>query len=458
MLAGDGPASRRQRGGSVAHPSDDQRPRLGAQRRLRLAVDAVEQLDHAEGDGRGGPPRRRARPEPFAERLKHGRHSRSASTSCPRPANGPTTRSRIAAQRHFTPAARQRRRRTPLCAGRLEDRLFLRDRPVAGRASGMQTVSLVVRLVLQLGNAATCHIYPSTIFCSARSCGSRRRRLRRRRTGWSRASPTDFPGRHPDSDRRRRLLCLRRHAVRPVDRPLHPGPEGARLQGRVLSVPARDRGRLSVARPDHLFARHVQPARPRAVAAFLGSATHARLHPRPGQPDRRLCRLADDWTYRRMILHYANLCVIAGGVNLFLIGSELRGLETIRGPAWTPAGTTDARAMRVWDYPFVAGLQALAADVRAVFDGQGLTKNARDPDEPRRLFGRLVGLDGVAARRGERAVAPSRFALGGCEHRCRRSRQLPPAVGLDDRRRRSRRAELALSPALGRMAAVARRP
>ena len=29
----------------------------------------------------------------------------------------------------------------------------------------------------------------------------------------------------------------------------------------------------------------------------------------------------------------------------------------------------------MWDYPFVAGLQALAADVRAIFDGQGLTKN-----------------------------------------------------------------------------------
>ena len=36
-----------------------------------------------------------------------------------------------------------------------------------------------------------------------------------------------------------------------------------------------------------------------------------------------------------MILHYANLCVVAGGVDLFLIGSELCGLETIRGPGWT---------------------------------------------------------------------------------------------------------------------------
>ena len=40
---------------------------------------------------------------------------------------------------------------------------------------------------------------------------------------------------------------------------------------------------------------------------------------------------AGDWGYRRMILHYAHLCAAAGGVDAFLIGSELRGLSTIRG-------------------------------------------------------------------------------------------------------------------------------
>ncbi len=76
-----------------------------------------------------------------------------------------------------------------------------------------------------------------------------------------------------------------------------------------------------------------------------------------------------------MILHYANLMVIAGGVDLFVIGSELRGLETIRGPAWTPAGTLDGAGHAIWDYPFVAGLAQLAADVRAIFDGAGYAKN-----------------------------------------------------------------------------------
>jgi hypothetical protein len=59
-----------------------------------------------------------------------------------------------------------------------------------------------------------------------------------------------------------------------------------------------------------------------------------------------------EWSYRRFILHYAHLCALAGGVDAFLIGSELRGLTQIRG-----AGGT---------FPAVAALVALARDVRAV--------------------------------------------------------------------------------------------
>jgi hypothetical protein len=82
-----------------------------------------------------------------------------------------------------------------------------------------------------------------------------------------------------------------------------------------------------------------------------------------------------DFTYRRMVLHYANLCVVAGGVDLFLIGSEFRGLETVRGPGWTVAGTTDGSGNAVWDYPFVAGLITLSDDVRSVFDTAGFMKD-----------------------------------------------------------------------------------
>jgi uncharacterized protein (TIGR02217 family) len=81
-----------------------------------------------------------------------------------------------------------------------------------------------------------------------------------------------------------------------------------------------------------------------------------------------------DYTYRRMILHYANLCAVAGGVDLFLLGSEFRGLEVVRGPAWTKAGTVSG-GTTIWDYPFVAGLVQLASDVRTVFSNAGLTKD-----------------------------------------------------------------------------------
>ena len=59
-----------------------------------------------------------------------------------------------------------------------------------------------------------------------------------------------------------------------------------------------------------------------------------------------------EWSYRRMILHYALLCQAAGGVDAFLIGSELRGLTRVRDGATT--------------YPAVAALKTLAADVRAI--------------------------------------------------------------------------------------------
>ena len=59
-----------------------------------------------------------------------------------------------------------------------------------------------------------------------------------------------------------------------------------------------------------------------------------------------------------MILHYANLCVVAGGVSLFVIGSELRGLEILRGPTWTKPGAVDGSGNAIWDYPMVVQLNA----------------------------------------------------------------------------------------------------
>ncbi|MBO9545689.1 glycoside hydrolase/phage tail family protein [Caulobacter sp.] len=59
-----------------------------------------------------------------------------------------------------------------------------------------------------------------------------------------------------------------------------------------------------------------------------------------------------EWGLRRMVLHQASLAAQAGGVDGFVIGSELRGVTTIRG-----AGGS---------YPAVAKLKSLAAEVRAV--------------------------------------------------------------------------------------------
>jgi len=59
-----------------------------------------------------------------------------------------------------------------------------------------------------------------------------------------------------------------------------------------------------------------------------------------------------DWGLRRMVLHYAHLCAAAGGVDAFLIGTEMPGLTTIRSGAST--------------YPAVTAFKSLAADVSTI--------------------------------------------------------------------------------------------
>ena len=190
------------------------------------------------------------------------------------------------------------------------------------------------------------------------------------------------------------------------------------------------------------------------VNAFLGPATPSMFTPDAVDLTVGYSGGQFDWTYRRMILHYANLCVIAGGVDLFVIGSELRGLETIRGPAWTKSGTIDGSGRAIWDYPFVAGLMPLADDVRSVFDAAGLTKNLTT----------LKNLITYSAdwsswmgwqHPGESGQWPHLDQLWApCEHRHRRLRQLSAPVGLDDGRGRPRRRKLDLAGAVRLVAAV----
>jgi GTA TIM-barrel-like domain/Putative phage tail protein len=58
------------------------------------------------------------------------------------------------------------------------------------------------------------------------------------------------------------------------------------------------------------------------------------------------------WSYRRMVLHYAKLCAAAGGVEAFLIGSEMRGLLSLRSTST--------------NFHLVNAFRTLAADVKAI--------------------------------------------------------------------------------------------
>ncbi|MGR3781987.1 MAG: baseplate multidomain protein megatron, partial [Albimonas sp.] len=84
--------------------------------------------------------------------------------------------------------------------------------------------------------------------------------------------------------------------------------------------------------------------------------------------------------YRRFILHYAHLCALAGGVDAFCIGSEMRSLTQIR----------SAKTV----YPAVDRLKALAGDVRSVLGAGAKIGYAADWSE---YFGHNPG-DGSGDR------------------------------------------------------------
>ncbi len=120
-------------------------------------------------------------------------------------------------------------------------------------------------------------------------------------------------------------------------------------RGRITCHPARDLPGTS----DRTAAARAQ------VEAFLGTAEPH--HFTPGATG--VSFAGTDAGYRRLILHYAHLAVAAGGVDGFIIGSELRGLTSIR-------DHNDA-------FPFVEGLIELAGDVRGILGpGTALTYGA----------------------------------------------------------------------------------
>lgn len=96
------------------------------------------------------------------------------------------------------------------------------------------------------------------------------------------------------------------------------------------------------------------PAVRHVVAAFAGSAQPGDFIGDGGTVHFR--GQSSDWGYRRFVLHYAHLAAMAGGVDGFLIGSELRGLTTLR----------DNQNI----FPFVGVLEELAGEVRDVLGPQ----------------------------------------------------------------------------------------
>ena len=114
------------------------------------------------------------------------------------------------------------------------------------------------------------------------------------------------------------------------------------------------RGRISLSKapgvdgsPDRTAAAEAE------VDAFFGTVTASDFNAAvmPDQPGY-YTGPSDEWSFSRFILHNAQLCRAAGGVEAFCIGSEMRGMTQIR-----------AEANR---FVFVERLVALAAEVRAI--------------------------------------------------------------------------------------------
>lgn len=139
-----------------------------------------------------------------------------------------------------------------------------------------------------------------------------------------------------------------------------PDPYGAAAQsaypwrGRITLHPAAG----EVGTPDKTAAATTQ------VDAFFGDAAPGDFGVSAGLPS---YAGPGEWSYRRFVLHHAKLAALAGGVDAFLIGSELRGLTSARDDATS--------------FPAVTALIDLAADVRAMVGGATQLTYAADWSE-----------------------------------------------------------------------------
>jgi hypothetical protein len=100
------------------------------------------------------------------------------------------------------------------------------------------------------------------------------------------------------------------------------------------------------------------------VADFFGTASAADFSVAGGEVS---YSGPSAWRFNRFILHHAALAAAAGGVDAFLIGSEMRGLTTVRSASGV--------------YPATAYLQALAGEARALLGAQAKLSYAADWSE-----------------------------------------------------------------------------
>jgi len=120
--------------------------------------------------------------------------------------------------------------------------------------------------------------------------------------------------------------------------------------GNAPQLPYPWRGRITCSpAPGHAGSPDGTPIAAGQITSFLGSAMAADFSL---DGDKVICARPGEWSFRRAVLHAAMLAKAAGGVEGFIIGSELVGLTRVRGaPGY---------------YPMVVGLVALAAEVRAI--------------------------------------------------------------------------------------------
>ena len=105
--------------------------------------------------------------------------------------------------------------------------------------------------------------------------------------------------------------------------------------------------------PVHPWRGRIRATAPEEIATLFGAAQPEDFGPWDGNT---LSGPIEN-TLRRMVLHYAHLCAAAGGVDAFVIGSELRDLTQSLSPS----------------YPAVEALRELASDVRSILPGAKIT-------------------------------------------------------------------------------------